>query len=50
MESSSEIPSDAKMILCKLINEHAFVISATRHEVKFFLFYLEIIDIFSFHS
>ena len=33
MESSSDIPSDAKTILCKLIDEHAFVISATRHEV-----------------
>jgi hypothetical protein len=36
MESSSaDIPSDAKIILCKLINEHAFVISAIRHEVCF---------------
>ncbi|CAF4099805.1 unnamed protein product, partial [Rotaria sp. Silwood2] len=33
MESSTIIPSDAKIILCKLINEHAFVISATRHEM-----------------
>ncbi|CAF3336205.1 unnamed protein product [Rotaria sp. Silwood1] len=33
MESSRDVPSDAKIILCKLINEHAFVISATRHEM-----------------
>lgn len=33
MESSSDIPSDAKVILSKLISEHAFVISATRHEM-----------------
>ncbi|CAF0728400.1 unnamed protein product [Adineta ricciae] len=33
MELSSAIPADAKTILCKLIHEHAFVISATRHEM-----------------
>lgn len=33
IESASEVPSDAKIILCKLIEEHAFAISATRHEV-----------------
>ncbi|CAF0788268.1 unnamed protein product [Rotaria sordida] len=33
IESSTVVPSDAKIILCKLINEHAFVISATRHEM-----------------
>ncbi|CAF0915646.1 unnamed protein product [Adineta steineri] len=33
IESSSTVPSDAKTILCKLLNEHAFVMSATRHEM-----------------
>jgi len=47
MESSLDIPSDAKIILCKLINEHAFVISATRHEVQFFFFILNNIHFFS---
>lgn len=33
MESSNDVPADAKTILCKLLDEHAFVLSATRHEV-----------------
>lgn len=35
MESAADVLSDAKIILCKLIDENAFVISATRHEVAF---------------
>ncbi|CAF2066647.1 unnamed protein product [Rotaria magnacalcarata] len=33
IESSVIVPADAKVILCKLIHEHAFAISATRHEM-----------------
>ncbi|UJR33448.1 hypothetical protein I4U23_020893 [Adineta vaga] len=33
IESSPSVPSDAKTILLKLIDEHAFVISATKHEM-----------------
>lgn len=39
MESSADIPADAKILLCKLIDENAFIISATRHEVSIDLFY-----------
>lgn len=31
------VPSDARIILCKLIDENAFAISATRHEVVSFI-------------
>jgi len=33
IESSNDVPADAKTILCKLLDEHAFVLSATRHEM-----------------
>ena len=38
IESSNDVPADAKTILCKLLDEHAFVLSATRHEVCSSLF------------
>lgn len=37
MELSKDISSDAKILFSKLLEEHAFVLSATRHEVNWFL-------------
>ena len=48
MESSADIPSDAKILLCKLIDENAFVISATRHEVSISFFPLDILLVYLF--